>query len=71
MEIAVTVAPAFARSEPRRTVEQFVQSIVMDLPTANCWTLAEALGHPAPSRLQQILARAAPQAFHRKRLSPI
>lgn len=52
------LAPAFVRSEPRLTFVEFVQGMVMGMPTRNCWTIAEAPGHRDPSGLQRFLARA-------------
>ncbi|MFF4305359.1 transposase [Streptomyces sp. NPDC001601] len=34
------------------------EAMLMELDTRNCWTLAEALGHSGPHRLQHFLARA-------------
>jgi SRSO17 transposase len=34
------------------------EAMLMELDTRNCWTLAEALGHCGPHRLQHFLARA-------------
>ncbi|MGW2370691.1 hypothetical protein ACWCZ5_35120 [Streptomyces sp. NPDC001667] len=55
-EVSALVGPTFARSEPRRTFREFVQGMVMGVPLRNCWTIAEALGHAGPSRLQHFLA---------------
>jgi SRSO17 transposase len=35
-----------------------VTGLLMGLPTSNCWTIAEAVGHKAPYRLQHLLSRA-------------
>jgi SRSO17 transposase len=35
------------------------EAMLMELDTRNCWTLAEALGHSGPHRLQHLLSRAA------------
>jgi SRSO17 transposase len=34
------------------------EGLLMELEDANCWTLAEALGHSGPHRLQHLLSRA-------------
>ncbi|GGO99265.1 transposase [Wenjunlia tyrosinilytica] len=44
------IAGCFARRETRATAAE--------VDTRNCWTLAEALGHPGPHRLQHLLSRA-------------
>ncbi|MCX4648139.1 hypothetical protein OG456_38210 [Streptomyces sp. NBC_01446] len=31
---------------------------MLEVDTRNCWTLAQALGHPGPHRLQHLLSRA-------------
>jgi hypothetical protein len=33
------------------------EAILIELDTRNCWTLAEALGHSGPHRLQHLLSR--------------
>lgn len=43
-----------ARCFPRRET----RAMLMGVAQANCWTLAEALGHGDPHRLQHFLARA-------------
>ena len=35
-----------------------VTGLLAEVDTRNCWTLAEALGHPGPHRLQHLLSRA-------------
>jgi hypothetical protein len=49
-ERAGLVARCFQRRETR--------AMLMGVAQANCWTLAEALGHGDPHRLQHFLARA-------------
>jgi SRSO17 transposase len=48
----------FCRCEPRRLVREFVLGLLMELEGTNCWTIAEALGHRGPHRLQHLLSRA-------------
>src|SRR5664279_4135026 len=57
-EAKATVAGLFGRREPRTTFWDLVIGLLMGLPTANCWTIAEAVGHRAPYRLQHLLSRA-------------
>src|SRR5215468_353433 len=40
---------------PRR---QMVSELLMELEDHNCWTIAEAVGHRGPHRLQHLLSRA-------------
>ena len=35
-----------------------VSGLLAEVDTRNCWTLAEALGHPGPHRVQHLLLRA-------------
>jgi SRSO17 transposase len=53
------VAECFPRRETRQTFAEMTRALLMGVERANCWTLAEALGHPGPHRLQHFLARAA------------
>jgi SRSO17 transposase len=57
-EVKATVAGLFGRRESRSCFWDLVTGLLMELPRANCWTLAEALGHPGPHRLQHLLSRA-------------
>src|SRR5690606_41270201 len=52
------IAPCFPRRESRATCAQMLAGLLMELEDKNCWTLAEAAGHPTPDRLQHFLARA-------------
>ena len=52
------VASCFARRETRLTCRDMVNGLLMELEDHNCWTLAEAAGHPAPYRMQHLLSRA-------------
>ncbi|WP_409468959.1 IS701 family transposase [Streptomyces sp. HC307] len=52
------VADCFPRRETRRTLRETVEAVLMGLERINCWTLAEALGHCGPHRLQHFLSRA-------------
>ncbi|MFC5956275.1 IS701 family transposase [Streptomyces pratens] len=53
------IADCFQRREPRAVVREMTEAMLMELDTRNCWTLAEALGHSRPHRLQHLLSRAA------------
>ncbi|MFH8446086.1 hypothetical protein ACH4D3_33380 [Streptomyces sp. NPDC018026] len=52
------VAGCVARREPRLLAREMCEAMLMELDTRICWTLAEALGHSGPYRLQHFLARA-------------
>jgi SRSO17 transposase len=57
-EVRATVAGLFGRRESRRTYWDLVTGLLMGLPSANCWTVAEAVGHRTPYRLQHLVSRA-------------
>lgn len=52
------IADCFERREPRMLAQEMTEAMLMELDTRNCWTLAEALGHGGPHRLQHFLSRA-------------
>ncbi|MFI9082298.1 hypothetical protein ACIGW8_38840 [Streptomyces sioyaensis] len=52
------IADCFKRREPRQAAAELTSSLLMELETRNCWTLAEAAGHRSPDRFQHLLARA-------------
>lgn len=52
------VSGCFARCEARRTAAELIAGLLLEVDTRNCWTLAQALGHPGPHRLQHLLSRA-------------
>lgn len=52
------VAGCSPRRETRQTMREMTEAVLMGLQRVNCWTLAEALGHSGPHRLQHFLARA-------------
>ncbi|WP_327575945.1 IS701 family transposase [Streptomyces sp. NBC_00145] len=52
------VSGCFARCETRTTAAELVAGLLLEVDTRNCWTLAQALGHPGPHRLQHLLSRA-------------
>ncbi|MER5356892.1 IS701 family transposase [Streptomyces sp. NPDC002785] len=56
--VTARFADCFERREPRELVREVCEGMLMELDTRNCWTLAEALGHSGPHRLQHLLSRA-------------
>jgi len=52
------LACGFPRRETRSTFREMVEGLLMGLDVVNCWTLAEAIGHLSPARLQHLLSRA-------------
>jgi SRSO17 transposase len=52
------VAGCFPRRETRLCCGQMVRGLLMELDDHNCWTIAEAIGHRGPHRLQHLLSRA-------------
>jgi SRSO17 transposase len=52
------VAGCFPRRETRQSCGQMVSGLLMELEDHNCWTIAEAVGHRGPHRLQHLLSRA-------------
>jgi SRSO17 transposase len=57
-DLLARVAPCFARRETRLTCRDMVNGLLMELDDYNCWTIAEAAGHPGPHRMQHLLSRA-------------
>jgi SRSO17 transposase len=57
-DLMARVAPCFARRETRLTCRDMVHGLLAELEDYNCWTLAEAAGHPSPCRMQHLLSRA-------------
>jgi SRSO17 transposase len=53
------VAGCFPRRETRQAASQMVNGLLMELEDYNCWSIAEAVGHRGPHRLQHLLSRAA------------
>ena len=52
------VAGCFPRRETRQAARQMVGGLLMELEDYNCWSIAEAVGHRGPHRLQHLLSRA-------------
>ncbi|MET8130272.1 transposase [Streptomyces sp. NPDC005231] len=52
------LACSFPRRETRTTFREMTEGLLMELKDVNCWTLAEAIGHLGPHRLQHLLSRA-------------
>jgi SRSO17 transposase len=59
MELLGRVAGCFPRREIRRSAGEMLSGLLMELEDYNCWTIAEAVGHAGPHRLQHLLSRAA------------
>ena len=57
-DLKATVAGAFGRRESRATFADLVTGLLLELPRKNCWSIAEAVGHQTPDRLQHLLSRA-------------
>jgi len=57
-ELLARVASCFARRETRMTCRDMVRGLLAELEDHNCWTMAEAAGHPGPHRMQHLLSRA-------------
>lgn len=57
-DLKAALAGQFGRRECRNTFWDLVNGLLMGLPSANCWTIGEAVGHKAPYRLQHLLSRA-------------
>jgi SRSO17 transposase len=52
------IADCFGRRETRRTCRDVVEAMVTIEGSANCWSLAEQIGHRGPHVLQHFLSRA-------------
>jgi SRSO17 transposase len=57
-ELLGRVAGRFARADLRRRARAFVRGLLSELPSKNCWTIAEHAGDPNPDGMQHLLARA-------------
>jgi len=53
------VAGCFPRRETCQAASQMAAGLLMELEDYNCWSIAEAVGHRGPHRLQHLLSRAA------------
>src|SRR5437588_10852220 len=49
------VGGRFARVEPRRRARALVLGLMSDLPSKNCWSLAEYAGDDHPAGMQHLL----------------
>jgi SRSO17 transposase len=58
-ELLGRVAGCFPRRETRQNAADMVGGLLMELEDYNCWTIAEAVGHASPHKLQHLLSRAA------------
>lgn len=50
--VMAKVADCFVQREPRLLARGMCEAMLMELDARNCWTMAEALGHCDPHRLQ-------------------
>jgi SRSO17 transposase len=57
-DLRARVAGCFGRRETRQSAGQMMDGLLMELEDHNCWTIAEAVGHGGPHRLQHLLSRA-------------
>jgi SRSO17 transposase len=57
--LMAAVAVCFPRRDSRMLGRSMTQGMLMELERRNCWTLAQALGHDGPYRLQHFLSRGA------------
>jgi SRSO17 transposase len=57
-DLLARAGSCFARRETRLTCRDMVCGLLMELDDHNCWTMAEAAGHPGPYRMQHLLSRA-------------
>jgi SRSO17 transposase len=57
-ELLGKVSGCFPRRETRQNAAAMVSGLLMELEDHNCWTVAEAVGHRGPHRLQHLLSRA-------------
>jgi SRSO17 transposase len=57
-ELLGRVAGRFCRVESRRRAARFVTGLLSDLPTKNCWSIAEQVGDRSPAGMQHLLSRA-------------
>ncbi|MEY9849722.1 SRSO17 transposase [Streptacidiphilus sp. BW17] len=57
-ELLLRIGARFTRVEPRRRMRDYVCGLLGPVGRKNSWQLAEFAGHPAPHRLQHLLARA-------------
>ncbi|RKE22140.1 SRSO17 transposase [Streptomyces sp. TLI_171] len=57
-ELFLRIGARFTRVEPRRRMRDYVRGLLGPVGRKNSWQLAEFAGHPAPHRLQHLLARA-------------
>ncbi len=54
-DLKAAVAGEFGRRETRAGFWDLVTGLLIGLPRPNCWTIAEAVGHASPARLQHLV----------------
>ena len=57
-ELMMRIGGRFGRVEPRRRARELLLGLVSELPSKNCWTLAEHAGNATPDGLQHLLRKA-------------
>jgi SRSO17 transposase len=57
-DLLARAAPCSARRETRLTCRDMVNGMLKELDDHNCWTMAQAAGHPGPHRMRHPLSRA-------------
>lgn len=57
-QVLSRVQHRFARVEARQRARALVRKLVSDVPTKNCWTLAEYAGDSSPDGMQHVLRKA-------------
>lgn len=57
-DLTASIGSRFARVETRRTAVKMLVGMVSELPSKNCWTLAEQAGDIGPGRMQHLLSAA-------------
>jgi SRSO17 transposase len=57
-ELTGRIGARFARVETRRTAGRMLEAMMSELPTKNCWTMAEYAGDQSPDAMQHLLAGA-------------
>jgi SRSO17 transposase len=57
-DLMARMAGCFRRWEPRVSAKKYVRGLISDLPSKNCWTIAEHAGDATPGKMQHLLASA-------------
>ncbi|MFE3757301.1 hypothetical protein ACFXO9_23590 [Nocardia tengchongensis] len=54
-EFTAEIGSRFARAETRRTAARMLTAMMSELPTKNCWTLADHAGDRSPDAMRHLL----------------